>query len=518
LRWRFYTVPGDPAQPREHPEMELAASTWDTKSAWNYGGGGTVWDGLSYDPELDLLYVPTSNSATYPQKIRSPSGGDNLYVCSVLAISPQTGKLVWHYQQTPGDQWDLGSSSPLILMDREIDGRKRNLLVHAPKNGMFYVLDRTSGELLSAKAFAQVNWNHGVDPKTGRPLMNVAAVDYSTGAKLIFPSVVGAHSWQKLAYSEATGLVYIPTTEAGNLLFDNSADHPYRPGLFAANVEVVFAGFYPFLKAGYTPQRRAEMDAALKRNKLDLRMRAYLQAWDPLTQRQVWKSADRNWWDHAGALATAGGLVMQGSTDGALQILDAANGKLLRRIETGSSIIAAPMSYQVNGATYVAVMAAWGGGGWAVPHAEDASYKYGNRGRIIAFKLGGGAVPLPPVLAADAPIPAPPAQAADPATIARGARLFGANCGICHPNMTRSLSADLRRMSAATHQLFDTIVLDGAYKAKGMPAWGDVLTKDDSAAIHAFLIGVQQQAYEAEQLANRAGTRPVADTGVIKSF
>lgn len=501
-RWRFYTVPGDPGQPFEHPELAEAAKTWDRRSAWQYGGGGPTWDGMAYDPELDLLYVGTGNAETFPQKTRSPSGGDNLYTCSILAISPKTGRLVWHYQETPGDQWDFDANSPMVLVDRQIDGVQRKLLLHAPKSGLFYVLDRATGAVVSAAKFAQANWTRGVDPASGRPLIDRDAVDYSRGPKLVFPSVAGAHSWSAMAFSPDTGLVYIPTTEAGNLMFDISGQLGYRPSLFNANVGLAFSGMLEFLKPTLPPEaQRLLANGALTSAHPDLRMYAYLQAWDPVAQKQVWRSADADWWDHGGVLATAGGLVIQGSARGVLRVFDARSGELLQTLDTGTSIMAAPAMYRVGDQDYVVVLAGWGGGGWAVPHAGDAAYERGNAGRILAFRLGGGAVPMPPPLPPDAPLPEPPRQAAPPAQIARGAALFGANCAICHPNMTRSGSADLRRMSAATHGAFDAIVLEGAKRELGMPAWGDVLTGEDSAAIHAFLIDAARSAYEAEQRA-----------------
>ena len=500
LRWRFYTVPGDPARPREHPDLEIAARTWDPHSAWQYGGGGTVWDGMAYDPELDLLYVGAGNTAPYPRWVRSPAGGDNLFTDTLLAINPKTGRLVWYYQETPADEWDVGANAPMILVDREIDGQPRKLLLHAPKNGLFYLLDRTNGKLVSATPFAQLNWLKSIDPATGKPTVDVANVDYRDGPKLMFPSVIGAHSWQPMAYSPKTGLVYLPTLEAGNIIYDITPERGYRPSLFNANVGFAFLPGIEANKPNLPPAVRKAIDAGLlTRQHLDLRMRAYLQAWDPIARRAVWKTPDLPPSDRSGVLATAGGLVFQGNMAGELRVLDAASGAVLQTIQTGSSIMAAPMSYQVNGVTYVAVMAATGGGGWAVPDPASAAYKYGNEGRILAFRLDGGPVPRPPPVPPPPPLPEPPEQHATAAQIARGAQLFAANCAICHPNMPRSASADLRAMSPATHALFDRIVLDGLKVASGMPRWGDVLTKDDAAALHAYLIDLAQRAYAEQQ-------------------
>jgi quinohemoprotein ethanol dehydrogenase len=508
-RWRFYTVPGDPSKPVEHPELAAAAKTWDRHSAWRYGGGGPVWDGLAYDPALDLLYVGTGNAETYPQRVRSPSGGDNLYTCSILAISPKTGRLVWYFQETPGDQWDFDSDAPLVLVDREIGGIVRKLLLHAPKNGLFYVLDRTDGRLVSAAKFATANWTRGVDPASGRPIVDRDAADYGQRAKLVFPSVIGAHSWNPMAYSPKSGLVYLPTAEIGNVLFDTSGDLGYRPKLFNANVGLLLSGALASAPDALPPPVRVELESGrLLATHPDLRMYSYLQAWDPVAQKAVWRTPDGDWWDHAGVLATGGGLVVQGSDRGILRVFDAASGRLLKSLETGTSIIAGPAMYRAAGDTFIVVLAGAGGGGWGFPHPESAAYQRGNGGRILAFKLHGGPVPLPPLLPPDPPLPRPPAQVAPAATIARGAALFGADCAICHSNATRSLSADLRRMSPSTHAAFTAIVRDGALRAAGMPGWSDVLSIDDSDAIHAYLIDLAQRAYDAEQRpwANGRGT------------
>ena len=500
LRWRFYTVPGDPAKPREHPDLEIAARTWDPHSAWQYGGGGTAWDGMAYDPELDLLYVGAGNTTPYPQWIRSPSGGDNLFTDTLLAINPKTGRLVWYYQETPGDQWDIGANAPMILVDRQIDGRMRKLLLHAPKNGLFYVIDRTDGKLISATKFAQVNWLKSIDPVTGRATVDRDTVDYRTGPRLIFPSVIGAHSWQPMAYSPKTGLVYLPTLEAGNILYDITPERGYRPSLFNANIAMIFMPGIEAMKPTLPAAVQKAIDAGiLKKGNLDLRMRAYLQAWDPIAGKAVWTTPDLPPSDRSGVLATAGGLVIQCNAAGELRVLDALSGKLLTSIQTGSSIMAAPMSYRVNGVTYVAVMAGWGGGGWAASAPGSAAYKYGNEGRIMAFRLDGGAVPLRPELPPPDPLPQPPEQHASAEQIASGAKLFAANCGICHANMPRSISADLRAMSPASHALFDQVVLDGLKVPLGMPRWGDVLTKEDATALHAYIIDVAQKAWVAQQ-------------------
>ncbi len=501
--WRFFTVPGDPRRPVENPELAMAAKTWDPNSRWDIGGGGNVWDGMTYDPELNLLYVATGNGVMYGHARRSPSGGDNLFLSSILAIRPDTGRLAWYYQETPGDQWDYDADAPLLLTTVTIDGRARKVLMHAPKNGFFYVLERATGKLLSAKPFVPVTWARGVDLNSGRPMKNPEA-DYATGPKLVYPSEAGAHSWNPMAFSPDTGWVYIPAIELGFVMY-NTAGADRRPGLINIGADALEAESLDDPKSLPAEVQAALASGALTRGAVDPHPRSTLLAWDPIAGHVVWRTPfSAQWWDHGGILATAGGLVLQGSTDGHLRVFDARTGGLLKDVDTGSSIIAAPMSYSIDGVQYVAVMAADGGAIWFVSHVENASYTYGNAGRILAFRLDGGATPkaspLPPV----EPMPAPPPQTATAAQITRGESLFQSNCATCHANLPRARTPDLTRMPPGIHSIFDDIVLGGLLKELGMPQWGDVLTKEDAHAIHAYLIQLSQEAYLAQQTRSAA--------------
>jgi quinohemoprotein ethanol dehydrogenase len=506
--WRFFTVPGDPQRPIENPELAVAAKTWDPHSRWDLGGGGNVWDGMTYDPELNLLYVATGNGATYNHTRRSPTGGDNLYLSSILAIHPDTGRLAWYYQETPGDEWDYDANSPLILTTLTLQGRARKVLMHAPKNGFFYVLDRATGKLLSADAYAPVTWARGVDLKTGRPMSNPDAV-YESGPKLIYPSQVGAHTWNPMAFSSQTGWVYIPAVEFGMVMY-TLPDAERRPGLLNMGADAVPVDLLDHAEALPIEIKTALASGALTRGTIDPQPRSLLLAWDPTTGRVMWRKPTSDYWDHGGVLATAGGLVLQGSTDGHLRVFDARSGSLLKDIDTGTSIIAAPMSYSVDGAQYIAVMAADGGALWFVPHPENASYKYANTGRILAFCLDGEAVPLPRSLPPIEPIPPSPAQNATADQIARGESLFNDNCAGCHANMPRARSPDLTRLSPGIHAAFDAIVLGGLLKEQGMPQWNDVLTTDDAHAIHAYLIKLSQDAFLAQETNTAAPVHAIA--------
>jgi quinohemoprotein ethanol dehydrogenase len=454
MAWRFFTVPGDPSKPQENPELEAAVKTWDPKSRWDMGGGGTVWDSMVYDPELNLLYFGTGNGTFFDQSRRSPAGGDNLYIASILAINPDTGRLVWHYQEVPGDQWDFDTLQPIVLASLKIGGKTRKILMQASKDGFFYIIERKTGEVLSAEKFVPVTWASHVDLKTGRPVEVADARNYkysSNGKGYISPSPMGGHNWNPMSYDPDNGLVYIPSIENG------------QTGIFTG--------------------------------------KAFLRAWDPIQSKVVWDVPMSDWWDRPGILATAGGLVFQGTGPGHFCAYDAATGKKLKDIDVGTTIIAAPMSYSVDGVQYVAVMAAWGGGGWNFAHPESAAYQRGNEGRIIVFKLDGGATPKPDLLPPIEPIPQPPALSASAETVKHGATLFAANCATCHANQPRTGTPDLRRMSTESHDAFKQIVLGGALEKAGMPPWAGVLTPEDADAIHAFLISLAWDGYNKQQAA-----------------
>ncbi len=507
LRWRFYTVPRDPALgPQDQPHLARAVGTWSRHTDWKDGGGGTVWDGIAYDPTLDLVYIGTANPSPYVIG-QDERAGDALYCASIVAIHAKTGKLAWYYQEVPGDGWDYDATQDLILATLRIDGRARDVLIQAAKDGFLYVLDRRTGRLLSARPFAFENWARGIDPRTGRPVRNPAA-DYDTGPKLVFPGMTGAHSWQAMAYDPVTRLVYVPVIDAP-MVYVRTAHRP--AGLIQGTFEV--AGVFP---KDYDPDAMrslfgplpslARLEREAGRPAVE---RGVLRAIDPRTGRWVWSAPGSDLWD-GGALATAGGLVVRGDVAGGLNFYAADTGRLLRRIETGSSIIAAPMTYRVRGVQYVAVLAGYGGGTLADPFPGDsAARKYGNAGRLIAFKLGGGAVPIPPPLA-PSPLPRPPPRRGTVAEIHEGSVLYTRYCSRCHV-FGRGVLPDLRRVSGATLEDFDRIVLDGALRPLGMARWDDVLNRHQADAIQAYLIDAAWQAYDAERArspqARRNGTR-----------
>ncbi|MFL5295752.1 MAG: PQQ-dependent dehydrogenase, methanol/ethanol family [Phenylobacterium sp.] len=450
LAWRVYTVPRDPKLGQEQPELQRAAPTWDPKHDWTKrGGGGGPWDGLSYDPQLNLIYVGTGNAEP------GVGSGDSLFVCSILAIDADTGRLVWSYQTTPGDRWDFDAVQNLVQADLTVAGRPRKVLMQASKNGFFYVLDRATGELLSAEKYVRVTWADHVDLKTGRPVESPAA-DYRKGRALLFPSPYGGHNWQPMAYSPRTGLVYIPARDlgwvwdpAGGTWFYRGAD---GSSLAPADVERATGGM--------------------------------LIAWDPKTGRRVW-TVPQSEVMNGGVLVTASDLVVQGTADGYIDIYDARRGGRLRRIQVGTGLAAPPMSYRIDGQQYIAVAAGWNGvDAGPRPNGQPV---YDNSGRLIVLKLDGGAVPVAPPAPKLASFMAGEAQPA--ALVAKGGDLYRANCGRCHGLVgERTPFPDLRRMRPETFATFDEIVLRGAYRTAGMASFADVIDANDTRAIRAYLI------------------------------
>lgn len=502
--WRFFTVPGDPAKGFEHPELAMAAKTWDPHSRWDVGLGGTAWDAMVWDPKLNILYVGTGNAAPWYRKLRSPAGGDNLFLSSILAIDPRSGRLLWHYQTTPAESWDYTATQKMILADLRIGGRLRQVLMQAPKNGFFYVLDRKSGELLSAKPYVPVNWASHVDMETGRPV-ETGQGDYSTEPRLIFPGSAGGHNWQPMSFSPATGLVYIPAYQFPMIFALPPGKFAYQKGGANTAVSVVFPTPGPFGLDGEAAKDLPPI-AELAKGQPDYRPRGFLIAWDPVAAKEVWRvDTSGPWagqffasWNGGGVMTSAGGLLFQGRSTGELAILDSASGRSLGIIAVGTSMMAAPMTYSIDGVQYVAIMAGLGGAFGRTSLPGTAAYAYGNRGRIVAFRLGGGAVPKRPPLRHDAPVLVPPpvprqGTAADQQA---GARLFQRNCAICHAAAGGKVP-DLSRMSAQTHRDFMAIVLEGTRAAKGMGNFSGVLSRSDAERIHQALIEQQWKNYEA---------------------
>ena len=473
LVWRFYTVPGDPSKSFESPILERAAKTW-SGDWWKHGGGGTVWDAIVYDPELDLLYIGTGNGGPWNEKYRNPKREDGLLTCSIVALKPETGEYVWHYQEDPADDWDYDSDEQIILADIPIDGQARKVLFHAPKNGFFYVLDRATGTLISAKPYTLVNWATAIDTKTGRPLENASA-RYSRGQNPtpVVPGPLGAHSWQPMSYSPLTGLVYIPIQEAG---FFYKSDPQFEWKSLATNDGIDFA-------AAGMPQDPKVKTAILKS------ITGRLVAWDPIQQKQVWSVQRPVPWN-GGVLSTAGNLVFEGTADGHFEAYRANTGEKVWSMAVQTSVMAGPVSYEVKGEQYIAVLSGWGGV-FALATGEIA-LKAGRRpniGRMLAFKLGGKAS-LPPVQEIEMPVLNPPKSTASAAAIDNGKRLYQRFCSGCHGDVAVSggVLPDLRYSATLANDQWFDVVLDGLLKPNGMVSFSKDLSRRDAESIRAYVI------------------------------
>jgi PQQ-dependent dehydrogenase (methanol/ethanol family) len=503
--WRFYTVPGNPAhgadQAASDDALTMATKTWSGEW-WRQGGGGTVWDSITYDAELDRVYIGVGNGAPWNQQIRSPGGGDNLFLSSIVALDRATGRYLWHYQATPGDTWDSTATQSIVLATVRINGKAHRVLMQAPKNGFFYVIDRDTGKLLSAGNLVPmakagdtpkgqaISWAYGVDLKTGRPLENLEARYLAGTTALVHPVGPGAHGWQPMAYSPDTGLVYLPVQDFASSF---TTDANYHPGLYLRASGLVGAAAIP---------QNVNIRAAIPQ-----RMSARLVAWNPLTQTEAWR-VPFDFAGNGGVLATAGGLIFEGKSGGEFVAYDAFNGTKLWSFDAQATAQGGPASYAVNGEQYIAIAIGNGGstylaGGLGVPQQKGTP-----TGRVVAFKLNGSAI-YPRVDTTLDPVPPPPVIKTSAVSIAHGAQQFGAYCAGCHGfgAISGFVTPDLRRsaqiQSAAA---FRSIVQDGALLANGMPKFGTVVSTQDLESIRAFLAGEARFIFDQQQAAGHAAT------------
>jgi quinohemoprotein ethanol dehydrogenase len=462
LDWRFYTVPGNPADGFENEAMEMAAATWKGEW-WKLGGGGTVWDAIVYDPVNDLLYVGVGNGSPWNQALRSPGGGDNLFLASIVALDPDDGSYVWHYQTTPGETWDFTATQPIIVADLDYDGSMRRVVMQAPKNGFFYVLDAASGELVSADPFVPVNWASHVDLATGRPVENPESRFDRTGElALVTPTGRGAHNWQPMSFSPITGLVYFGSRHNAQGYVGDPDFVPTRLGTNTGTVRTS------------TPEQQAELAALEDTLFAD---RGALMGWDPVARGPRWRYVDSRETGNGGTLATSGNLVFAGGGEGEFLAYRADTGERVWGFTAQTGVAAGPVSYAIDGEQYIAVAAGRG----LQPYYQP------NYSRILAFKLGGSAE-LPPPIDYVARELDPPDSTASAATLGRGAELYGQNCLQCHGSRIGTFP-DLRASPALSDPaLFDAIVLEGALAVNGMVAFSDVLSPDDAFAIREYIV------------------------------
>lgn len=477
--WRFYTVP-NPTGAADNAASdkvmkEKAYATWSDGEWKETGGGGTAWDSMAYDPQLDLVYFGIGNGNPWNHMRRSGGKGDNLFLSSILALKPDTGEYVWHYQTTPGESWDYTATQHIMLADLNIAGQPRKVLMQAPKNGFFYVIDRATGQLISAKPYANITWATGVDMKTGRPIENPAA-RYEKAMVTQIPGPLGAHNWQPMAFNPKAGLVYIPTNITPFAYTDDKG-FKYRPG--AWNVGVDFL-------TNSLPTDAAALKA------LTAMIHGQLVAWDPVQQKAVWTVEHPYFWN-AGVLSTAGNLVFQGTADGELAAYEATSGKKLWTYKTGNGVIAAPMTYSLDGEQYVAVMVGVGGGGQI---SAPASMPVRPRlpGRLLVFKIGGTA--KAPDFPAPAQAPIDLTNVSSTGDVQHGFALFHQNCQVCHgPNASGAWLPDLKRSPMLmTADNWKGVLIDGASASRGMASFARFLTPKDAEDIRAYVITEAQKA------------------------
>jgi quinohemoprotein ethanol dehydrogenase len=463
--WRTYTVPGDPSVGFESDALAKAAETWSGEW-WTTGGGGTVWEGIVYDPELDMVYFGTGNGTAWYRALRSEGIGDNLYVASILALRAATGEQVWHFQVTPGDNWDFDATQPLMLADLEFGGETRAVIMQASKNGYFYVLDRATGEYVAGAAFVDgITWASGLD-EHGRAIETAYA---GSDAVIVSPGPGGAHNWNPMAFSPATGLVYLPAKVGTQALHAPDPDWSYDPDADNIGGDVLYEGPLNDVLDAMPPPR------------------GELLAWDPVRGRAAWRSPHPVM-ESGGVLATAGDLVLQGRSDGLFAAYRATDGELLWEFDVGTGITGPPITYMVDGVQHVSILAGWGGPEGLYNASNIGPVKNGF-GRLLTFALDATASLDPPVYGHPGP-PSPAIEmAASEASVEAGADLYEANCSFCHgADAIAGPLPDLRYASAEVHAQFDEIVRQGARADLGMPSHAARLTAEEVRAIQAYVL------------------------------
>jgi quinohemoprotein ethanol dehydrogenase len=464
--WRWFVVPGDPSKPFEDESMKRAAATWDPSAKyWETGGGGTAWDSITYDPDLKLVYIGTGNGSPWSAKRRSPAGGDNLYLSSIVALNVDTGAYVWHYQETPADNNDYTATQPMILADLKIQGKPRKVILHAPKNGFFFVIDRTDGKLISAKNFVPVNWAKGYG-KDGRPIETAGA--RPDGPFDSIPGPYGAHSWHPMSFNPTTGLVYLPAQNIPVGLMD---DKEWKKGAVLDGRAGTGTGWNTGMIINAQPPKSKPFGRLI--------------AWDPIAQREAWRVEHVSPWN-GGTLSTAGNLVFQGTADGRFVAYDARRGRKLWEAPTGTGVVAAPATYVVDGKQYVSIAVGWGG---AYGIAQRASEKVGP-GTVFTFALGGKATPPPFVTVQQEGLLA--GVKYDPALVQAGLGLYVSHCVLCHgvPGVDRGGNIpNLGYVKTEFIAELEKYLFNGPYTNVGMPDFTGRLKQADVEKLKAFIQG-----------------------------
>ncbi len=489
LKWRFYTVPGKPGEPTT-PELEMARKTWDG-DFWKYGGGATAWDTILYDPKTNLVYFGTGNGLSWAPDIRSPGKGSTLFTSSIIAVNADTGKYRWHYQAVPRDAWDYDVTNPLMTADLTIGGRKRHVLMQAPKMGYFYVWDAVTGKLLAAPQFAPANWATGIDLRTGEPMINPAARYTDTRAALVYPAPLGAHNWHPMSFSPRTGLVYIPVTENNTGFQQVPADkfqmknRAYNTGTISASPEIT--------------KLYAEPGAPKRGN-----VKSYLQAFDPVAGKEVWR-VDNKEYGASGTLVTASDIVFSGNHAGEFAAYDARTGARLWAAGTQARTVAAPSTYTIDGEQYVAILV----GARGLPPGQVRTVPTSaNNSRILVYKLGGTAkLPTAPTSATQvARALNPPLMSGTNEQVIDGQGAYGRFCAGCHgANAVADKSIPDLRYGASLWKLSDwnAIVLGGSRASNGMASFKSLLADGDSENIFHYVISEANKAKATQEAATR---------------
>ncbi|MET0387261.1 MAG: PQQ-dependent dehydrogenase, methanol/ethanol family [Polyangiales bacterium] len=464
--WRFYTVPGSPEENKGDAALERAAKTWGTSEYWKNGTGGTVWNGITFDPELNRVYIGTGNGGPYNPEIRDPGGnGDNLYLCSIVALDADSGEYVWHYQINPREAWDYKATANMITTTLVLDGKPRKVLLQSPTNGFIYVIDRETGRPISAEKTGKVTWAERIDMQTGRPVER-ADIRYEKGESILYPSMIGSHNWQDMSFNPQTGLVYIPFMQLG--------------AKYSTDVQV---GEFSF--GGVTPRAHKEGPEDGKGSLL---------AWDPVQQKARWSVPLPTIWN-GGTLTTAGNLVFQGTADGKFSAYDASSGQRLWELNAGLGIVSPPISFAVKGKQYVSVLVGYGGSTAALSPIMNVGWKYGAQPRrLLTFSLDGQETlaPSPPpdmtVHALDVP-----GLKIDEANLEKG-RMLQIYCMACHGPDFQSAGSpgpDLRESKLALSEDNVWAVLNqGLLMQRGMPRY-EQLTRDQ---VHALYLTIRAAA------------------------
>ncbi|MET0280848.1 MAG: PQQ-dependent dehydrogenase, methanol/ethanol family [Steroidobacteraceae bacterium] len=488
LAWRFYTTPNPADKPDGAISDQILASTaratWSGDGWKQTGGGGTAWDAIVYDPVTDLLYIGTGNGSPWSHQARSDGKGDNLFLSSILAVKPDTGEYVWHYQTTPADSWDYTATQPIMTADLTIDGTQRHVVMQAPKNGFFYVLDAASGKLISAEKYAGVNWAEKVDLATGRPVDNPRTRYLKGALSRLGAGPNGGHTWQPMAFNPKEGLVFIPAHRDG-FTYKNDPAWKFVRGRWNLALEGPFGPLGP---PDTRPVEKLSAGGEAAVAKLPM-AGGYLIAWDPIKQQPRWIAAEDNSWT-GGALATASGLVFAGS-DKTLNAYDAATGEKIWTDQTAAAVMAAPSTFELDGEQYIAVTVGYGGSNAMI------GGRFPRRpGRVYAYKLGGTArAPEFAPQAATPPLDLTKVEASS-GDAAAGGKLVGQWCLACHiggiytPDLTHS-------PRILTSRSFMEVVQGGALRPRGMASFRQWLNLQDMENIRAYYIDEARKAQPA---------------------